>query len=428
MFKSKLLVCAVFSLVCSGSILSGQTPTTATDTQPPFKKTARAQRRARVPHAVKPATRQFVLDVVKSALGLSADNSEDRLRVLYSAVQILRVVDPVLAKKYAHEGIQIESQLIAQGELPPVSMLSSGAVACADVATFVEDLSPDAIQKAEQSMIGAVSVCPKGTLEAARMKLDAALEDHILAPRAEMAVMQAAGKKSAWSESEFDKFFSSLPKGATSASADVPDYGTLYATMAPEVDKDVAQKAGLNLLVWLNGLNPGPEKNLAVNATTSAMQSVFGEKKYKDILASDVIAQQVAKTAGGAGQVQLPEEENVSIVNAMRHTGEDQSSELASLAPSLRAREAAAHGYASAHAGDRSAADRYLDMAYSALNEVWASRTPAKDAAAVVEEVNQAAANVDAVSALTRAQQLQDPSAQAIGMLAVAQVMLEHNH
>jgi len=41
----------------------------------------------------------------------------------------------------------------------------------------------------------------------------------------------------------------------------------------------------------------------------------------------------------------------------------------------------------------------------------------------VVEEVGEAAANVDAVNALQRAQRLQDPAAQAIAMLAVARVV-----
>jgi hypothetical protein len=40
-----------------------------------------------------------------------------------------------------------------------------------------------------------------------------------------------------------------------------------------------------------------------------------------------------------------------------------------------------------------------------------------------VEEVSEAAAHVDAVDALQRAQRLQDPSARAIGMIAVARVV-----
>jgi hypothetical protein len=62
-------------------------------------------------------------------------------------------------------------------------------------------------------------------------------------------------------------------------------------------------------------------------------------------------------------------------------------------------------------------------MAFSALNEVWDQRAN-QPAASIVEEVSEAAAQVDTVTALRRTQGLTDPSAQAIGMLAVARVAL----
>jgi hypothetical protein len=62
-------------------------------------------------------------------------------------------------------------------------------------------------------------------------------------------------------------------------------------------------------------------------------------------------------------------------------------------------------------------------MAFSAVDDVWEARTPKTDAAAVVSEVGEAAAQVDSVNALTRAQKLRDSSAQAIAMLAVARVV-----
>jgi hypothetical protein len=62
-------------------------------------------------------------------------------------------------------------------------------------------------------------------------------------------------------------------------------------------------------------------------------------------------------------------------------------------------------------------------MAFAAVNEVWDGRTPEQNTAAVVEEVSEAAAQVDSINALERAQQLRDPSAQAIAMLAVARVV-----
>jgi len=97
---------------------------------------------------------------------------------------------------------------------------------------------------------------------------------------------------------------------------------------------------------------------------------------------------------------------------------------LAKLPESLKARQAAADGFAAGNAGDRALSQRYFDTAFAALNEVWAHRTPEKNVAAVVEEVSEAAANLNPVEALQRAQRLQDPTAQAIGMLAVARVVV----
>jgi hypothetical protein len=91
--------------------------------------------------------------------------------------------------------------------------------------------------------------------------------------------------------------------------------------------------------------------------------------------------------------------------------------------PSLRAREAAASGFADGTSGKRKLADRYFDIAFSAADEVWANRAKNANAPAVIEEISEAAAHVNAVDALQRAQKLQDPTAQAIGMLAVARVV-----
>jgi hypothetical protein len=108
----------------------------------------------------------------------------------------------------------------------------------------------------------------------------------------------------------------------------------------------------------------------------------------------------------------------------MGRVGNDQTESLAKLPPSRRAREAAANGFATGTGGDRKLAERYFDIAFTAVDEVWAGRSPEKDAAAVVEEVSEAAAQVDSITALQRAQKLQDPSARAIGMLAVARVVV----
>jgi hypothetical protein len=58
------------------------------------------------------------------------------------------------------------------------------------------------------------------------------------------------------------------------------------------------------------------------------------------------------------------------------------------------------------------------------MEELWKSRGSGGEAQALVEEVSEAAAHVDAVAALARAQQLPDPTAQAISMLAVARVVV----
>jgi len=197
----------------------------------------------------------------------------------------------------------------------------------------------------------------------------------------------------------------------------------MYARMAPEVDQDVARSTGLKLLVWLGKLEQSGERNLAVNIGTEAMKAALGEKKYDEALATDVMARQVAQSAGEAGEIDRPEEESVSVLKAMDSAGSDRTEELAKLPASLRAREAAASGFATGTSGNPKMADRYFDIAFAAADEVWARRAESGDAPAVIEEVSEAAAHVNAVNALQRAQKLEDPTAQAVGMLAVARVV-----
>ncbi|HSM86093.1 MAG TPA: hypothetical protein VLT16_08080, partial [Candidatus Limnocylindrales bacterium] len=74
-------------------------------------------------------------------------------------------------------------------------------------------------------------------------------------------------------------------------------------------------------------------------------------------------------------------------------------------------------------AGQKEQASKYFDIAFSAVDDAWDARTPKIDAAALVQEVGEAAAQVDSLNALARAQKLRDSSAQAIAMLAVARVV-----
>ncbi len=388
---------------------------------------ARAQRTA--PSSAKrtvaepklPAKQQFVLDVVRAAVALPQSDPQDRLRVLNSAAGVIGPIDKRLAKSFAREGARIEAELISAGETPAVSLLASGAVDCPSAVVFVETIPPVAVQRAEQSLLGALSACPKQTLEPIRLKTEMALDQGTLAARLLLALMDRVGPSARWSQGVFAKMFTKLPDASRSKD-EAPNYAAMFAQMASGMDKDVVRASGLALLEWLSRVPDSGERNLAVNISTQAMQENLGEENYKKALEANIVAQGVAQTAGRRGEVQHPEEEQVSVLEAMDARDRDRTEVISKLPASLRAREAAAHGFATGTSGDRKMADRYFDIAFSAVEEVWDNRAKLQNAPGVVEEVSEAAAQVDAVAALKRAQRLQDPSAQAISMLAVARV------
>lgn len=369
---------------------------------------------------------QFVVDVVQWAVALPPGDAQDRLRILTAATEVVGPVSSTLAKRYAREGAQVEAQLIAGGEKPGVSILSAGHFDCAGAAAFVGQVPATDVVAAEQSLINIMSACPTQGTQAVRQKLETTLAQGIAAPRALLALMERLGPSTAWSQDTFAKLFRALPSDADKARADAPNFAAMYAQMAPQMDKDVARDAGLRLLEWLGKVvKESNERTLAVNITTDGLKKALGEEKYSQALETNVVARDVANSASGKPvEVERPEEENVSVLAAMRNNGSDQSAELAKMPSSRRAREAAANGFASGTGGDRSSAERYFDIAFSAADEVWSDRRNVKDAPAVIQEVSEAAAQVDAVAALKRAQHLGDPSAQAIGMLAVARVVL----
>jgi hypothetical protein len=369
------------------------------------------------------ARKSFVTNVVNTAVSLPQGDPQDRLRVLAAAASVMSSVAPERAKEFASEGVQLEIQLIASGKKPAVSLMERGQMKCSVAQDFVEMLPVGSVSAAEQSILGALSACPQETLEPAKRKLNDAMQNGILAPRALLAVMQAEGLKSPWSTEQFQVLFKSLPKDAEKVRDDAPNFAAMFARVAPEVEPDAAGDAGLNLLEWLGRLEQSDERNLAVNITTGALQDLLGEEKYKELLGKNVMALQVAQTAGQPAEVGHEDEENVSVLRALDQNGTDQSDALRDLPASLRAREAAAHGFASGTGENPDASKKYFDMAFSALNEVWDQRAN-QPAAAIVEEVSEAAAQVDPVMALRRAQGLTDPSAQAIGMIAVARVAL----
>ena len=366
--------------------------------------------------------KKFVLDVVQTAVSIPQSDPQDRLRVLNSAAGVVLPISRKLSKQFASEGVRIEAELIAAGVTPVASLLASGYADCAAARDFVERLPAESVVAAEQSLIGAITACPK-TVPTAQQKLELALEKGVVAARPLLAVIERLGAKNVWSQQQFERMISSLPSEPNTARQEAPNYAAMYARMAPEVDEDVARSTGLKLLVWLGKLEQSGERNLAVNIGTDAMKAALGEKKYNEALATDVMARQVAQSAGQAGEIDRPEEESASVLKAIDSAGTDRTEELAKMPSSLRAREAAASGFATGTSGNSKMADRYFDIAFAAADEVWASRAQSGDAPAVIEEVSEAAAHVNAVNALQRAQKLEDPTAQAVGMLAVARVV-----
>lgn len=367
--------------------------------------------------------RKFVLDVVQSAVAIPQPDPQDRLRVLNAAANIVDPIDPKIAQQFAKEGIRIETELVSQGEKPAVSMLAGGHVDCASALTFVQTIPPSSVVDAEQSLLGAISACPSRVDAAAKAKVEAGLDQGVVAPRVLLALMEGQGMNTAWSQATFVKLFSSLPSDAPAHMTEAPNYAAMFVRGAPEMDTDTVKTAGLKFLDWLGKVPESPYRQVAVNMATDTLSKILGKEAYDELLRSDVMAQQVAATGSQDGVLPAPEEESASVLQAMGNKA-DRTDELQAMPASLRAREAAASGFASGTSGDRKAADHYFDIAFSALEQVWSDRASLKtNAPDVVEEVSEAAAQVDPVAALQRSQRLSDPSAEAISMLAVARVV-----
>lgn len=373
-------------------------------------------------------SRKFVLDVVNSAVALPQSDQQDRLRVLDSAVQVLAPIDQKAAANLTKEGIRIESELIAIGEKPTVSLFAAGEVDCKSATEFAQRIYPQNVAAAEQSLIGVLTKCPKQAGEVVRTRADAALAQGVLAPRLLMALINLEPKNSGWAQSTLKTLFSSLPDKSSGDQANASDFATMLAATASKVDKDTVRDAGLDLFRWLGKQEDSPDKNLAINITASALRDALGEEGYKRALERDVTARQVAQLEGAEGQSAREEEESVSVAQSMTTiaSGADQREQLKALPASMRARQAAAYGFAQGSSGDKAKAGNYFDVAFSAADEAWADRG-SKNLAPLIQEVSEAAAQVDPLDALHRAQGLQDPSAKAIGMIAVARVVLSKN-
>jgi hypothetical protein len=193
--------------------------------------------------------------------------------------------------------------------------------------------------------------------------------------------------------------------------------------MAPDVDKDLATRTGLKLLGWLAKLDDSALRTMAIHITAGSMQQALGETAYEAALQKDVVANSAVQNAGQPREIERPPEDTVSVLEAMDKAGTDQSEALRGLPPVQRARQAAANGFAAGTSGHKDQAAKYFDMAFDAVNEAWDARTAQSDTSAVVQEVGEAAAQINSMNALVRAQALRDTSAQAIAMLAVARVV-----
>jgi hypothetical protein len=386
------------------------------------KKPSKPQAGASAATAKLTPEQKFVLDTVKMAVALPESDPQDRLRVLSSAAEVVSPIDKKMARDFWSEGARIESELVRLGQTPAVSMMSSGQVDCTAALNFVENLPESAVLRAEQSLIGAVTTCPKQTLDPVSRKLDAGLEKHVVASRALMAAMAGQGEGSAWSQEHFAKMFASLPDPGENK-AEAENFAAMYAQMSGSVAKDVAAKTGLQLLTWLGKLEDSPLRGLSIRITSGAMQQALGDEGYQKALQSDVVASTTVQNAGEEREIERPQAEGVSVLAAMQNQGSDQTERLRGLPAPERAREAAAHGFAVGTSGDKQQARKYFDMAFSAADEAWDARKPETNAEALVQEISEAAAQVDSVNALTRAQKLRDSSAQAIAMLAVARVV-----
>jgi hypothetical protein len=367
---------------------------------------------------------KFALNVLQTAVALPQNDPQDRLRVLVSAAQLANSLSPKLRTSLAREGIELESRLIGSGQQPRASMVESGIVDCTAVAGLVDALRPEAMASADRTISAAVRACPKQSLEPVERKLSDALQHGSAPPRALMAAMCAAGAKSDWTLQHFEAAFSDLPdpKEHTSA-ASAPLFAELYEKFASGVDTASARNAALKLLAWIGKMDNSPERIQAATTATRGMKKVLGEKNFQEALAADPIAMQAAQLAGQPAEMSPPAEESRVEIGRL-DVSQDRTADLESYPAPRRAREAAAYGFAAGSNGDTRLAQRYFDVAFNALNDVWSDQLPGIDVPSIIGEVSQAAANVDPVAALQRAQRLQDNSSQALSMIAIAQTVL----
>lgn len=221
--------------------------------------------------------RKFVLDVVQSAVALPQPDPQDRLRVLSAAASLVSPIDSKMATQFAKEGARIETELVSSGEKPAVSMIAAGQVDCAAALSFVQTIPATSALDAEQSLVGAITNCPEARQPAAR-KVEAGMQQGVVAARAILALMEEGGIQSQWSQQMFVNLFASLPSDAVQYVNEAPNYAAMFVRAAPEMEKGAVKTAGLKFLLWMGKLPDSNERKVAVNMTTDALSAVLGKE------------------------------------------------------------------------------------------------------------------------------------------------------
>jgi hypothetical protein len=145
-------------------------------------------------------------------------------------------------------------------------------------------------------------MCLKQVQEPAKRKLEAGVQQGSIAARPILALIDAEGAKSAWSQAMFGKVFASLPDDAASFANEAPNLASLFVRVAPEMELDPVKTAGLKLLLWLGKPPDSPSRSVAINMTTGTLSSVLGEDGYarlQDPSAEAISMLAVARVAMG---------------------------------------------------------------------------------------------------------------------------------
>ena len=239
-----------------------------------------------------------------------------------AAANVVSPIDQKLTQTFAKEGTAIETKLVAEGQKPAVSMLAGGHVDCASAATFVQTLPAASVMDAEQSLLGAITTCPKQVDQAAKTKLDAAVNQSVVAGRPIMALMEAEGAKSQWSRAMFAKMFASLPTDAASNTDEAPNYAAMFARLPRRWTKTRSRRPERNSCSGWRSCLTSPQRSVAVNLASGVLSDTLGATAYQELLRSDPMIQQAVGGADQKAMLPTPEEDGVSVLHAMGGTGD----------------------------------------------------------------------------------------------------------